>query len=274
MKNFFYTFILLQLLTFQSHSQTIEMNGTIIDSETKNPIEFVNIGILNRNKGTISNLKGKFDLSGSKKFSNDSLTISHVSYYTVKIPIKGFKNQMISLKPKANELSEVIVSNKKLKNKKIGVKSYSRLLSMRVVSKDNDIVEAAQRINIPSEEIKVKAVNFAIRKWSEVDGVKIRINFYENIDNVPQNKIVLKNIVAELPNQKDSDWIRIDLNDKDIYISQDFFIGIEFIPNFEKPTIVDLGGILTKGKGYSRENSLGNWSKLNGGASINVEIEY
>jgi hypothetical protein len=85
---------------------------------------------------------------------------------------------------------------------------------------------------------------------------------------------VLKNIVVDLPTQEDSDWIRIDLNEKDIYITQDFFVGIEFIPNFENPTIVDLGGILTKGKGYSRESSLGSWTKLNGGASINVEMEY
>lgn len=250
------------------------MNGTIIDAENQKPIEFVNIGILNKNQGTITNPMGEFTLSIPKKFETDSITVSHINYYSVNLLAKNFSNQIIALEPKTTELSEVVVSNKKRKNKKIGVKSYSRLLSMRVISKNNDIVEAAQRINIPNKEIKVNAVNFAIRKWSEVKGVKVRINFYKNLDDTPHAKIVLKNIVSDLPEQTDSDWIRIDLSENDIYISKDFFVGIEFIPNFEKPTIVDLGGILTKGKGYYRENSLGSWTKLNGGASINVEIVY
>lgn len=250
------------------------MNGIILDAENQEPIEFVNIGILNKNQGTISSPKGEFNLTLPKEFKTDSITISHINYLPVKILAKSFKNQTIFLNPKTTELSEVVVSNKKIKNRKIGIKSYNRLLSTRVTSKSTDIIELAQLINIPSEEVKVKAVNFNIRKWSEVEGVKVRINFYENVDNRPSEKIIYKNIIQEIPTERESDWIRIDLNSYDIYISKDFFVGIEFIPNFKNPTIVDLGGILTKGKGYRRENSLGIWEKLNGAASINVEIAY
>jgi len=150
------------------------MNGIVIDTKNKQPIEFVNIGILNKNQGTITNTNGEFNLTIHKKFEKDSITISHINYYPVNILAKSFSNRTIILEPKTTELSEVVVSNKKKRTRKIGVKSYSRLLSMRVISENNDIVEAAQRINVPSEEIKVKAVNFAIRKWSEVDGVKVR----------------------------------------------------------------------------------------------------
>lgn len=274
MKKPIYIFILFQILTFQSFSQEIEMNGIIADSETKNSIEFVNIGILNKNIGTISNSNGEFNLKISKDFLNDSLTISHINYYPVKIAIENIKNQTIFLEPKTTELSEVIVSNKKRTFRKIGVKSYARLLSMRVISKNNDVVEAAQLINIPDKNVRIKNVNFNIRKWSKVDGVYIRINFYKNVDNAPGEKIILENIVQEIPMKTDTGWIKIDLSNYNIYTSEDFFVGIEFIPNFKNPTIVDLGSILTKGKGYFRENSLGTWKKLNGGASINVEVEY
>lgn len=266
--------ILILTLNFFGYSQNITMNGLIIDSETKKPIEFVNIGILNKNQGTITNPKGEFNLTLPKEYETDSIIISHINYYPVKILAKSFKKQTIFLNPKTTELSEVVVSNKKIKNRKIGVKSYNRLLSTRVTSKSTDIIELAQLINIPSEEVKVKAVNFNIRKWSEVDGVKVRINFYKNVDNAPSEKIISKNIIQEIPTERESDWIRIDLNKNDIYIKQDFFVGIEFIPNFKNPTIVDLGGVLTKGKGYRRENSLGTWEKLNGAASINVEISF
>ncbi|WP_289062521.1 carboxypeptidase-like regulatory domain-containing protein [uncultured Zobellia sp.] len=250
------------------------MNGSIIDYETKKPIEFVNIGIPNKNQGTITNPKGTFNLTLTNEYKNDSITISHVNYYSIKISAKSFENQTIFLNPKTIKLSEVVVSIEKLKKRKIGTKSFNRFLSTRVISKSTDIIEVTQRINIPSEEVKVKTVNFSIRKWSKVDGVKVRVNFYENVDNYPNKRLIQKNIIQEIPAERDSGWIRIDLNNDDIYITQDFFIGIEFIPNFNNRTIVDLGCILTKGKGYRRESSMGTWEKLNGAASINVEIAY
>ncbi|MBN2639736.1 MAG: carboxypeptidase-like regulatory domain-containing protein [Bacteroidales bacterium] len=274
MRKYIYTLIILQFFNFISSAQEIEMSGTIIDAQTNTPIEFVNIGVFNKSKGTVSNQNGKFNISLPYSFLGDSLTISHVSYETVKIPIKNSKNLVVALQPKANELSEVVVTNKEKKTTKTGVKSYSRLLSMRVISKSSDIIEVAQRINIPNKEVKIKAINIAIRKWSEIGGAKVRINFYEDVDNTPGKRIVFKNIVSRIITQDKSDWIHIDVNDRDIYLSKDFFVGIEFIPNFKKPTLVDLGAILTKGKGYKRENSLGSWKKLNGAASINIELEY
>ena len=236
--------------------------------------EFVNIGIVNRNQGTITNLKGEFQLTVPKKFERDSITISHINYHPVKLVVKNFKNKPISLQPKTTQLIEVVVSNKKTKTRKRGVKSHSKLLSMRVASKDNDVIEVAQRINIPEKEVQVKSVNFNILKYSKVEGVKVRINFYENVDNAPGKRIIAKNIVLSIPIQSKLGWIHIDLNENDIYIAQDFFVAIEFIPNFKTSTVIDLGAILTKGRGYSRTSSLGTWNKLNGGASINVEIAH
>lgn len=270
----FYFFMIFQLLISVAFSQVIVMDGIILDSENQQPIEFVNIGIIYKNQGTITDSDGRFKLILPKAYQSDSVTISHINYYPAKIMVKSLKNATIFLDPKTTKLTEVVVSNKKIRNRKIGVKSYNPLLSTRVTSRTNDIIELAQRINIPEKEVKVKAVNFNIRKWSEVGRVKIRINFYKNKDNAPNEKIVFKNIVQELPTERKSDWIRIDLNKDGIYLAQDFFVGIEFIPNFKNPTVIDLGGIFTKGKGYRRENSLGAWEKLNGAASINVEIAY
>lgn len=272
MKNYFCLFILFPFLTLQTYSQTIEMNGIVIDSETKNPIEFVNIGILNKNKGTISNLNGEFNLSVSKELSNDSLTISHVSYYTIKIPIKNFKDQTISLEPKTNELSEVIISNRKKRNRKIGVKSYNPLLWLGAISEDMDIIENAQRINIPDKSVKVKYVNIYLRRGFKSDSSFVRINFYKNVDNRPDEKIVFENIVQK--KKIEPGWLQIDLTKQNVYLEEDFFVGVEFIPDFKNKLEVYIGAILTKGKGYSRRNSQGEWNKLQGASTINVEIEY
>jgi len=248
------------------------MNGIITDAETKKPIEFVNVGVLNKNKGTISNLNGEFYLSVTKKFFNDSLTISHVNYYSIKIPIKNFKNQTIFLNPKTNELSEVIVSNKKKRTRKIGVKSYNPLLWLGAISEDMDIIENAQRINIPDKSVRVKYVNIYLRAGFKSDSSFVRINFYKNVDNTPDEKIVFENIIQK--KKIEPGWLQIDLTKQYIYLEEDFFVGVEFLPDFKNPLEVYIGAILTKGKGYSRRNSQGKWNKLQGASTINVEIEY
>ena len=273
MKKHIYTLIIFLFFNFLAVSQEIEMNGTIIDSQTNSPIEFVNIGVFNKNKGTVSNQKGKFIINLSKDFLGDSLTVSHVSYETVKIPIKNSENISILLQPKANQLSEVVITNKKKKNRKIGVKSYNRLLWLGAISEDNDIIENAQRINIPYETtVRVKYVNVLLRNGFKTDSCFIRINFYKNVDNHPGEKIIFENIIQN--KRIEPGWIQIDLTKFNVYIEQDFFVGVEFIPDFKKPREVYIGAILTKGKGYSRRSSQGKWNKLQGASSINVEVEY
>lgn len=272
LKHCFYILILCQLLAFQSFSQSIEMKGLITDAETKKPIEFVNIGILNKNKGTVSNLNGEFSLSVSRTYLNDSITISHVNYDAIKIPIESFNNKTILLKPKTNELSEVIVSNRKKKKIKIGVHSYNPLLWLGALSEDMDIIENAQRINIPDKSVRVNYVNIYLRRGFKSDSSYIRINFYKNVDDEPAEKLIFVNIVQK--KKIEPGWLQIDLTKHYIHLEEDFFVGVEFIPDFKNPLEVYIGAILTKGKGYSRRSSQGEWNKLQGASTINVEIEY
>jgi len=267
-----YLFLLLQILVFNVFSQDIEMSGTIIDSKTQTPIEFVNIGVQNKNKGTISNLEGKFYLEIPKAFSKDSLTISHVNYETLKIPIENSKNKTFLLEPRTNELPEVLISNKKKRHRKVGVKSYNPFVWAPIISKDLDVIEAAQRINIPDKSVKVNYVSMYLRLGFEADSSYIRINFYKNIDDAPGEKIVFQNIVQQ--KRIEPGWIQLDLKSYNIYLDEDFFVSVEFIPDFKKTQEINLGAILTKGKGYSRRSSFGTWNKVSGAYSINVEIEY
>ncbi|MFT6066711.1 MAG: hypothetical protein ACJAQX_002608 [Polaribacter sp.] len=85
-------------------------------------------------------------------------------------------------------------------------------------------------------------------------------------------RIVFKNILQK--KQLKYGWLQIDVRENDVYIKEDFFVGVEFIPNFKKPLNVYIGAILTKGKGYSRRSSEGKWNKIQGASSINVELEY
>lgn len=264
--------ISLLLINFLGNSQEIIMSGQIIDSETKKPIEFVNIGVLNKNLGTVSDLQGKFNFNASKEFVKDSITISHINYYSVKIPIIKSKNHIVFLKPRTNELSEIILTNRKKSSRKIGVKTYNPLLWLGGISKNNDIIENSQRINIPSKTVRVKFVNIYLRRGFESDSTYVRINFYKNSNDEPGDKIIFQNIIQK--KKIETGWLQIDLTSDFIYLEEDFFIGVEFMPNFEKSQDVYIGAILTKGKGFSRRSSQGKWNKLQGASTINVDVEY
>mgnify|MGYP000884801912 CR=1 FL=1 len=58
--------ISLLFINFFNHAQEIKMSGQVVDLYTQNPIEFVNIGILNKNLGI---------RSISYKFNKKSLSI-------------------------------------------------------------------------------------------------------------------------------------------------------------------------------------------------------
>ncbi|WP_223034900.1 carboxypeptidase-like regulatory domain-containing protein [Hanstruepera marina] len=266
-------FIVFLIISPIVYGQQIIMTGVLKDLETGKPIEFVNIGVYNKNVGTISNFNGEFRLVLPISFINDSLTISHVGYETIKIKIQKSKNIEISLTPKLNDLDEILITTKKKKTRKIGVKSYNRLLWLSSISRENDILENAQRIKIPNNSsVKVKNVNFLLRKGFESDSCFIRINFYKNSNNYPGEKIVFSNIVEN--KYFKPGWITFNLSDYDIYLDEDFFVGIEFIPNFKSDRKIFLGAILTKGKGFIRSSSQGKWEKTQGASSIYVEVEY
>ena len=264
--------ISLLFINFLNHAQEIKMSGQVVDLYTQNPIEFVNIGILNKNLGTVSDLQGKFDFNVKKDYLRDSITVSHINYETFRIPILNGPNQIITLKPRINELSEIVLTNAKKRIRKVGVKSYNPLLWLGGISKDNDIIENAQKINIPNKTVRVKKVNIYLRKGFESDSAFVRINFYKNLNNEPGERIVFQNLLQK--KKIETGWLQINLIQNYIYLDEDFFIGVEFMPNLKKSQDVYIGAILSKGKGFSRRSSQGKWNKLQGASTINVELEY
>ena len=108
-------------------------DGVIKNAQTNEPIPYVNIGILNRDKGTVSNENGEFTLEIPNEFINDTIKISSIGYesriFIANEFIKTLKeNKNITLSEKVIELNEVVVSNKKLKEKILGNKTKSRMM--------------------------------------------------------------------------------------------------------------------------------------------------
>lgn len=82
--------------------------GVVLDVNTNNPIQYVNIYTSNNKKvsGTISDTNGRFNIN----FSCEELTFSHINYEKTRITYSELSDT-VYLSPKTNILTEVIVDN-------------------------------------------------------------------------------------------------------------------------------------------------------------------
>ena len=127
MKQFLITLLFLST-SFLSFSQYIE--GLVLDAETKEPIEGVNVLIKGIDIGTLTDEKGSYFLKISeKRIKSDSIVFSHVSYKTLEIPYtSNSQNYSVYLFASVTNLNEVKITEKR--NLKQSIK-YEQLAPMK-----------------------------------------------------------------------------------------------------------------------------------------------
>ncbi len=104
-----YLILLAILLTINLFAQKTKVRGSIINSQTKEAVPFVNLLFVGTLTGTVSSFEGTFFLETNEKV--DSMLISCVGFHTQVIKIERFAFQELSieLKPQDNILDEIVV---------------------------------------------------------------------------------------------------------------------------------------------------------------------
>jgi|WetSurSiteA1Bulk_404760.scaffolds.fasta_scaffold00151_15 hypothetical protein len=103
-------FILFVISSFSVSAQKTVIRGKVIDSETKEPIPFTNIGFQHSLVGTISENDGSFFLSTPK--ATDTLLVSSIGYQLLRLPVKKGVEQYfeVNLVPTAIAIEAVVVT--------------------------------------------------------------------------------------------------------------------------------------------------------------------
>ncbi len=247
------------------HCQEIKIVGKILNSD-RIPLEYTNIGIKNKNIGTIADYNGNFTIIISQNENKDLLTFSYVGYHDLSLKIseiiKKNTNEFILIQ-KVNELKEVILLASNSKILKIGTKSTIGMVGGRVStvdSKNMDMREIAKEIFIRKPS-KILNVNFNLFNV-KIDTATFRINFYNIKDNLPFEKIISNNIIFK--QQIINGWNEFDLSKYDLKFDKPFFITIEYIPeSFSKELPFWYSGQIF-GEAITRSSSLGTWKVKNG----------
>lgn len=87
--------------------------GIITNKQNGDPLPYVNIALIGKNKGTASNAEGRFSFTMANDDMSDTVQFSCIGYHTLQIPVDQFTNShhIIQLSPSFISLQEIVIRN-------------------------------------------------------------------------------------------------------------------------------------------------------------------
>jgi len=252
--------------------------GEVKDLNTNKALPYVNIGVLNKEIGTVSNKNGNFELNLSDNHVNDTIRISMIGYkhkiYLVKNLLEQKGTIQIKLEEDISELEEIIIGAKGLKHKIIGNKTETKFINAGF-SYNYLGAEMGIRINIKKSPTYVDAFNFSVSQNRLSAKVKFRLNIY-NIEKGKLGKNILKDNIFIPVESKQTGIVSVDLKKYNIILKDDVIVTLEWVEtegeNNQGEAIFFSLGVLTSGT-YHKESSQGKMKKLKGmGVGFNFNV--
>lgn len=270
-KNYFFFFFVCAL-NFGAFAQD-QIKGVVYDSDTKESLPFVNIGIINKGVGTVSNIDGKFylEINKSKYSGDDILQFSSVGYRTIqrKITDINFDDTLfekVLMEPEAMQLNEAVVSAKYLRQKSdeiIGF-SYPSKNKLGYWKGDGSLgAELVTKIDVGRKKHYLKEFHFYVNE-NYADSVLMRINIYKGGTIYPEEKLLKKNVTKMIG--KDPGKVSVDLKSYDLIVDNDFSIGLELLEVYGKRVGLVLAADYRPSTSYRRYVSQGLWKTFRGDA--------
>ncbi len=248
----------------------IEFAGRIVDAKTEQSLPYVNIGIVAKGLGTVSNEEGFFYLSIDTLLTQetDIIQISSLGYETIEIAIKevsamGNKKSMISMLPAEIELQEVVVKSSALVpvsefvgHRNQGERNYGYWNKNTALGG-----ELATKIRVRRGQRQLKSLEFEVLE-NPSDSLLIRVNIYDNDGKFGRPDTNLnsskKSIIHTI--KKGRSISTVDLFPYDIFVFDSFFVSIELLQVYGDS---DLGLVLAAssaaGSSYRKYASQDDW---------------
>jgi CarboxypepD_reg-like domain len=203
------------------------IKGRIIDSKTNKPLEYVGVGIINTNFGTITDNDGNFSFK-AKVDESSIVRISMIGYepqrFTVKELIKNTND--IKLNETTIELAEVII--KPTKERKVGATSSNRFSGWSGWGglRTRKGFEIGIILDLGEKSVKVKNLNILLKRQS-FDKTLFRLHIRAIKDTLIKDELLTENII--FPVTKESGWVEIDLEPYNIVLNGKVGVTLEWL---------------------------------------------
>ena len=256
------TMFILLLVYSQTYGQKI-YKGTLIDSQTKEALGFVNIGIVGKNIGTVSDINGNFGIRLDPTYDSDLLRISMIGYKSMEYKVSDFKNVLkqnaeLQLNKAIKVLEEVVISGTELNEKVLG--NITQSTSTTGGFSSNELGnEAGVYIKVKkNRKSYLKEFNAFIVK-NEYGKLKFRLNVYSVKRKLPYKNILIENIFIETDIKQGN--LKVDLTSYNIITEGDIIVTLEWIENLGEDGLY-FSACLFCDKIISRQTSQGNWHRV------------
>lgn len=277
------------VLSYFSIFAQITIKGKVLNKETREPVGYANIGIVNSNIGTISNLDGTFSILIPSNLILDTLTFSAIGFEKKALNISTLsqeENLSILLDEKIIKLDTITVHEKREKNKtfklgnttfKGGVletdtmyagRSVALLIENKAPNFHKDLIFP---VYIEKASLRILRNNLQSFKF------RIRLNEVDKLTGQPAEDMLLQSIVVE--SSMRNGWLDFDLSHLYLQIHKPFFITFEQILDLndrtaiadgyrkfieENPKKLKIDTVLFEGKKEVRQTLTGNGIDLPG----------
>jgi dienelactone hydrolase len=258
----------------------IVLKGSIQNEKSNEALAYVNIGVLNKDWGTVTNKDGEFELFLNESHNNDTLRISMVGFAPQSVLVKNVLNRKdgfkITMTEQISELEEVVVTAKKWKFKTLGNKTKSKFLGSGFAY-DMMGSEMGVRINVRKQPTLVESFNFYISHNTLSAKAIFRLNLYKIKGGKPSENILQESILIPIESGQTGN-ISTDLKKYDIVLTDDVIATLEWV-EVEGEVKTGQGvylslGLFTGGT-YHRKSSQGKIKKLRGlGVGFNLDVKY
>lgn len=94
------------IAAFQSHAQSVSIQGKVTSATDQSPLPGINVLIKNSTTGTTTNTEGKFEIPADSKAV---LVFSAIGYVTQEVEVKGRTQLTVQLNDDTRQLNELVV---------------------------------------------------------------------------------------------------------------------------------------------------------------------
>ena len=264
--------LLIFLLSIPLQAQ-LAFLGQVVDASTGEPIPFVNIGVVDRGIGTVSNEDGFFLLQFRRESvqPGDILRISSLGYVPSEIPLSRLKQStkefVFRLQPTAIDLDEVVVSTKELFEVKEEV-GYPNLAGRGIGYWKDSIAlggELGSRIRVDEGLRRLNALFFQVMD-NPSDSILIRVNIYEvnKKKALPGSNLNTSGRSILYTLRYGEIFTIIDLNPFNIWVRDDFVLTLELVGVFgtDKVGLSLPAAQKSAGRSFRRYASQGVWETI------------
>lgn len=259
-------FLFVFLLSFTALNAQHIVQGRIIDAFTKEPLPFVNIGVLKKELGTVSNEEGFFFLEVPDLFAKETLRFSMIGFDERDFQVADLEaillsNNTLVLAEQTTFLEEVVLTAEKKWDTRVSGNSTTSKLLITGFTSNQLGNEIALFVKVKKTPAYIEGIQFSVVE-NIYPEVRFRVNVYSSDYRFPDENILKENIFVTL--KQSEGLISVDLKDYDILVDDDVFISLEWIDE-------DLGseglwfsaGVFGKSI-YARSTSQAEWKKQRG----------